>query len=180
MRQDLADFEARKQGQPGKKWPMGGRKIAALIALVVIVIILVPVAIIGFHVADDYNAMGTVTSFCTAVSAEDYNTAYNLLSQRVRNEMTLDGMRSALQGAKLAGCTNAEDLTHRRDQTLGNQIQVDMTYAITDADPISGTMALHRDSDGWRVDGLQANAGSFPLFGTSSASGRIMALAGRT
>lgn len=163
MRQDLADFEARKQGQPGKKWPMGGRKIAALIALVVVVIILVPVAIIGSHVADAYNAMGTVTSFCTAVSAEDYNAAFNLLSQRIRNETSIDEVRSALQEVKLAGCSNAEDLTNRLDQTLGNQIQVDMTYAITDADPLSGTMALHRDSDGWRVDGLQADD-TFSLF----------------
>lgn len=45
----------------------------------------------------------------------------------------------------------------------GDQRQIDVTCNMTEWSTIGGAMTLHRDSDGWRVDGLQADD-TFSLF----------------
>jgi hypothetical protein len=145
---------ARTSIKPRRHLLPEGRAMAWIIVILCLAAFGSLFTFVGLHVADQLNASNTVNEFCTAEAEGNYTAAYQLLSQRMREQMSSNDLATATKSAHLTVCSLAQSPWFI--PLNGNYVTVDVTYftSVGGADGAGdlGSMTLVREHGSWRID----------------------------
>ena len=146
MRHDRAEAEAHPPRKPRGR--LGPRGRAALLAAAVVIFVLAPTAFLVLY--PRFGPVDTMTAFCTAETDGDYNTAYQLLSTRARQRVSLDAFTKASQATNMMTCSVSNGIPIIFG---GTRATLDVTFDLVgNSNGIDGTMTFAREHGQWRVD----------------------------
>jgi hypothetical protein len=157
FRHDRAEVAAHPPRKP--RWQLGPLALPWLLAIAVVIFVLGPFAFIVIY--PRFGPVDTMTAFCTAEGDGEYETAYELLSQRAQQHLSLDVFTRTSRSATLESCSTSGGVPFIFG---GTHASLDVNYLIVSTgSELNGTMAFVRENGAWRVDSMTPD-----LFGISS------------
>jgi hypothetical protein len=124
-----------------------------LLAAAVVIFVLAPVAFIVIY--PRFGPVDTMTSFCKAEGAGEYDTAYALLSQRAQQHVSLDAFTKASRDANLISCSASNGIPIILG---GTRASLDANFQIVEGSSelggLDGSMSFVREHGAWRVDSM--------------------------
>jgi hypothetical protein len=133
---------------PDRRWLLlGGIGATLLVALIVGVL---AVTMFGQSGPED-----TANQLCTDLKAQDYTSAFNLLSATLRGKTTAPQFAAVGQSAdrvygKVKDCGISSMVNVQGDQAM-------LTMSITRNTTTTGQVALVKEDGGWKVNQVQGN-----------------------
>jgi hypothetical protein len=126
------------------------RARAWLLAVALVIFILFPTAFIVIY--PRFGPVDTMTSFCTAESDGEYDTAYALLSKGAQQRVSLDAFTQASHNVNLMSCSPSHGIPIIFG---GTRASLDVNYQyLSSGDALDGSMTFVREHGEWRVDSM--------------------------
>ncbi len=121
-----------------------------ILAIAVVILILAPTAFLVIY--PRFGPVDTLTAFCTAETDGEYSTAYGLLSNSVRQRVSLDAFTQASHSANLLTCSVRNSFSFILGETRAS---LDASYQIVNSDTaLEGSMSFVRENGQWRIDSM--------------------------
>lgn len=132
------------------RWQRLQQALPWLIAVVVVIFILAPIATIVIY--PRLGPVDTMTAFCNAEAEGDYDTAYALLSKRAQEHISPDAFTQASEDSNLSTC----GVNHGIPLIIGGtKASLDAHYGLLgDSSGVDGSMSFVHEDNGWRVDSM--------------------------
>lgn len=144
-RTKLAEHPPRKL-----RWQRLRGALPWVVAVAVVLFIIGPVAFIVAY--PRFGPDDTMTAFCMAEGAGEYNTAYALLSKHAQEQVSPDAFAQASQDANLSLCTAYRGVPILFGATRAT-FDVEFAYNGSGGQ-VDGTMTFVHEQNGWRVDSM--------------------------
>ena len=139
-----ADSSA-SQLSPTAKRPKSRRRYIIALALVVLVIL----AAVGTYVYVNRSTPNkTLTTYCNALKAGDYQTAYNQLSSAAMNSITEANFAQEWQQS--AGAIRSWTVNSLQEQ--GSTATAQLTFTLTNGQTVPATIILINENGQWKVN----------------------------